>query len=57
MPLFVFDAGYDPGKLCSWSLRDGPARSSFVCERIAASTLIRSALPPPLADRVATARR
>ena len=58
VPLFVFDAGYDPVKL-QQGLEGYRARSSSVCERAAASTPIRAslALPPTPADRGVTGQR
>lgn len=59
VPLFVFDAGYDPVARCSRGLRGADARSSFVCAPGVASTPIRASLahPPTPDGRVATTRR
>ncbi len=59
VPLFVFDAGYDPVKLQQALEGCVRARSSSVCGRVAASTPIRASpvRPPIRAGRVVTGLR
>jgi hypothetical protein len=54
IPLFVFDAGYDPVKVQQGLWRAGGVRSSSVCEQDAASTPIRVGSLPRPAGRGAT---